>query len=150
MAEIEARFGPDVAQRDRAVRLGILVPDGDAFRVPSPRLLDAGMELIAAGVPLDRVMDEAEQLRADLDRIAVRFVSLYLDYIWAPFEAAGRPPEQLPHIIESLTRLRPIANMAVGPMLSQAMAAKTAEISAQTLADAPEPPSQGSAGSGGL
>lgn len=138
LKEIEERFGSDLGQRERAERLGILVPDGDGYRVPSPRLLDAGMELIAAGVPLDKVLDEAERLRADLDRVAVRFINLYLEHVWAPFEAAGRPPEQLPHIIDSLTRLRPIANMAVGPLLSQSMAAKTAEVTARTLADAPD------------
>lgn len=140
LKEIEERFGSDITQRERAVQLGILVADGDGYRVPSPRLLDAGMELIAVGVPLDKVLDEAERLRADLDRIAVRFITLYLEHVWAPFEAAGRPPEQLPQIIDSLTRLRPIANMAVGPLLSQSMAAKTAEVTARTLADAPDHP----------
>jgi DNA-binding transcriptional MerR regulator len=139
LKDFEERFGLDVTQRERAERLGILVPDGDdGYRVPSPRLLDAGTELIAVGVPLDKVLDEAERLRADLDRVAIRFINLYLEHVWAPFEAAGRPPEQLPHIIDSLNRLRPIANMAVGPLLSQSMAAKTAEVSARTLADAPD------------
>lgn len=138
MKDIELRFGKDLGQRERAVRLGLLVPDGDGFRVPSPRLLDAGMELIAAGVPLDKVLDEAEKLRADLDRIAARFINLFLDHIWARFEEAGRPPEELPRIVETLTRIRPIAHMAIGPLLSQAMAAKTAEVSARTFADVPD------------
>lgn len=140
LRDIEDRFGGDVVSRERAVKLGLLVPDGDGFRVPSPRLLDAGIELIAAGVPLERVLDEAARLKADLERIAGRFVAMYLDHVWRPFDEAGRPPDQLPRITEVLKRIRPIGHMAVGPLLAQAMEAKVAEVSAQTLADAPPAP----------
>lgn len=139
LTQIAERFGDDVSARDRAVKLGLLVPDGDGFRVPSPRLLEAGMELIAAGVPLERVLDEAARLKADMERIAARFVSMYLEFVWARFEASGRPASELPRITEVLKRIRPIGQMAVGPLLAQAMEAKVAEVSARTLADAPMP-----------
>lgn len=139
LADITAQFGDDPSARDRAVKLGLLVPDGEAFRVPSPRLLEAGMELIAAGVPLERVLDEAARLRADLERIAGRFVAMYVEFVWAPFEEAGRPASELPRITEVLKRIRPIGQMAVGPLLAQAMEAKVAEVTAQTFADPPVP-----------
>jgi hypothetical protein len=105
--------------------------------VPSPRLLDAGAELVAAGVPLERVLDEAARLRSDLDRIAKRFVSMYVDCVWAPYEQAGRPPDELPRITDVLNRIRPLGVMAVGPLLAQAMAERVNQTAAETLTDAP-------------
>lgn len=65
-------FGADVTAEnlDRAVALGVLAPDGDRFRVPSPRLLNAGAELVAVGMPLRAVLDLAERLRTHVDAIA--------------------------------------------------------------------------------
>ncbi|HEV2068485.1 MAG TPA: MerR family transcriptional regulator, partial [Acidimicrobiales bacterium] len=54
-SELLERFpeaGQDPALALRAVELGLIEPDGDGFRVPSPSLLQAGVELVAAGVPL--------------------------------------------------------------------------------------------------
>src|ERR1700742_2086242 len=54
----------------RSVELGLLEPDGARYRVPSPRLLNAGAELVAAGMPLPAVLDLAERLRDQVDRAA--------------------------------------------------------------------------------
>src|SRR5947207_2822645 len=59
---------------DRAIAMGIIEPEGDRFRVPSPRLLHAGVELVAAGIGLDAVQDLGEALRRDIERVAKRFV----------------------------------------------------------------------------
>jgi len=144
VADLQDRFGVDAAARVRAVKLGLLVPDdedgeGEWFRVPSPRLLDAAVELIATGVPLERVLDEAARMRADLDRIAARMVALFREFVWTPYEEAGRPPEDLPRITEALNRMRPVAAMAIGPVFAQAIAERVSQTAAETLADVPAP-----------
>lgn len=141
LLELIERFGDDPAGVAKAVELGVLTPDpdGEGFLVPSIRVLDAGTELIKAGVPLDAVMEEAARVQADLDAIAMRFVAMFLKYVWAPYEAAGMPADQLPRMTEILQRMRPLAGMAVAPLLAQAMAKRVSETGAETLAAVPEP-----------
>src|ERR1051325_10684474 len=68
--------GQDADTLAEAIKLGLIEVDGDRFRVPSPRLLHAGAELFAAGIPLEAIMGVARALRRDVDRIAARFVEL--------------------------------------------------------------------------
>src|SRR5438270_189052 len=55
LVDLNELFGDDQDALQEAVKLGLLEPEeaGESFRVPSPRLLHAGAELIAAGIPLD-------------------------------------------------------------------------------------------------
>jgi hypothetical protein len=122
--ELTARFGDDQAALQRAIDLRLVVAEGDGFRVPSMQALDAGAELLAAGIPLDDILDEAEALQADVDRIAERFVQLLFKHVWQPFVDAGMPADQLPRITEVVERLRPVAAMAVLPALANAMGRK--------------------------
>lgn len=122
--ELVDRFGADAlddASVRRAIELGLVAVEGDRFRVPSMRAVDAGAELVAAGVPLAAVLDEAEALQADVDRIAARFVALFTAHVWEPFAAAGMPADRLPQITELVERLRPVAAMSVLPALARAM-----------------------------
>jgi len=120
-AELEARFGDDPAALQRAIELRLVVPEADGFLVPSMQALDAGAELLAAGIPLDAILDEAAALQKDADQIAQRFVQLLFRYVWEPFVDAGMPADQLPRITEVIERLRPVAAMAVLPALADAM-----------------------------
>jgi hypothetical protein len=142
VAELRQRLGADADAISRAVQLGILLPDPadpDCYRVPSAQLLDAGAELVATGVPLERVLDEAARLRDDLDRIAGRMVGLFREYVWQPYDEAGRPPDELPGITEALNRARPVAWMAIGPLFAQAMADRLRRTAAETLVEGPKP-----------
>ncbi len=111
----------DVSLGLRAVELGLIEPEGERFRVPSPTMLRAGAELVAAGIPLAATQDEFAALRGDLERVAARFVELFERYVWQPFVTAGMPPERLPQVTEALRRMRPQAATAVQAMLAQAM-----------------------------
>src|ERR671927_315441 len=82
----------------RAVDLGLIQPEGDRFRVPSPTMLRAGAELVAAGIPLAATQDEFAALRTDMERVAARFVQLFERYVWQPFVDAGMPSDQLPQV----------------------------------------------------
>lgn len=121
LADLVELFGA-MAEPDallRAVDLGLLAyEDGDRFRVPSPRLLHAGAELIAAGVPLDAVLDHLVALRRDVDSIAARFVDLVTIHV---FGADLPPPEDVPRLAEVVQRLRPLAEMVVDAELARAL-----------------------------
>lgn len=120
----EAVEDPSLAVR--AIELGLIEPVTDGFRVPSPALLRAGSELVAVGVPLSVTQDEVAALRADMARIAARFVALFEHYVWVPFVEAGMPAEQLPEVTDALRRLRPLAEVAVRATLAPAMEEATA------------------------
>jgi DNA-binding transcriptional MerR regulator len=131
--ELGQLFPVDADALRRAVELGIVDLDGDGVTVPSMRMLSAGAELVRAGVPIHAVLDQAEALRADADRIAARFVDLVLDHIWKPFVAAGMPADRLSHITELVEKLRPLAGETLMPALAQAMERQVAAAASTTL-----------------
>ena len=144
--ELAEMFGGEasVEALEDAVKLGLVEVEDERFRVPSPRLLHAGAELYAAGVPLDAIMDIAKKLRRDTDRIAARFVELAETHLFAPYGDELPPPEDIPRITELVRRLRPLTEMAVDAELARAMERRVAErfgrrlekVREQTRADA--------------
>ena len=125
------RMFPEVVEDpgllQRAVDLGLLVPAGDEFEAPSPKLLHVGAELVTAGIPLRAILDEYERLKADARTIATRFVALFEANVWEPFVEAGLPPERLAEVTESLQRSRPTAAQAMDAALAMAMEEAVAE-----------------------
>ena len=122
-AELAALFGgaatPDLVEQ--SVKLGLIEPDGDGYRVPSPRLLHAGSELVAAGIPLAAVLDIAGKLRRDVERISGRFVDLVGTHLVEPYGDDLPPPEDIARLAEVVNRLRPLAEMVVDAELARAM-----------------------------
>jgi DNA-binding transcriptional MerR regulator len=128
----------------RAVDLGLLVPEGDGWRVPSPTLLRVGAELVAAGIPLAAVLDEHALLSFDMARVAERFVALFEHHVWEPFVIAGLPPDRLPEVTDALVRVRPAALSAVQAVFARAMEAAVAASTSRQVArlSAVVPPSE--------
>lgn len=125
----------------RAVELGLIEPDDDGFRVPSPSLLRAGAELVAVGVPLADTQDALAALRDDMARVAARFVGMFEQYVWRPFVEAGMPAERLPEVTDALRRMRPLAAISVRATLARAMEkASAASTAAQAVGAAAERP----------
>ncbi|REE97448.1 MerR family transcriptional regulator [Thermomonospora umbrina] len=131
--ELIATFGqgldePEVRRFvNRAVEIGLIEPDGDGFRVPSPRLLHVGAELVAAGIPLDAVLEIAEQIRIDCDVIAGRFVNLVNEHV---FDRLGPDPpdgEEIPQLAAVVRRMRPLVRMVVDPFIARAMEVRVQE-----------------------
>jgi len=129
-AEVARRFGtpfPPMAVQ-RAIELGMLVPDskdGSAFQVPSPSLLDAGCELVAAGVPLDVVLDLAASVQDDMSRVAQRFISLLLDHIADTDDEKHLTGPLSGEVAQRVVRLRPYAQRTVDALLLMAMQRET-------------------------
>jgi DNA-binding transcriptional MerR regulator len=122
--ELSDLFGGEVTEEnlDRAVALGVLEPDGDRFRVPSPRLLSAGAELVAVGMPLRAVLDLAERLRTHVDAIARDLTGTVTRHMLAVRERDGLLlGEDLAQVAAVTRRLRPLAQTAVDAILAQGM-----------------------------
>ena len=117
----------DEAVLERAVALDVVRPaEGGTWEIPSPRLLQAGADLRAIGVPLEAALDVVDLLREHTSAVARAFVRLFVDHVWGPFDAAGRPPDQWEQVRSALERLRPIATQALLAVFQQSMQATVA------------------------
>ena len=112
----------DEALMRRAIDLGVVRPAGDdRWEIISPRLMEAGGDLYALGIPLSAALDVAEVLQKHTEAVARSFVALFIDHVWAPFEAAGRPADQWETVRLALERLRGIATQALLAVFQQSM-----------------------------
>jgi DNA-binding transcriptional MerR regulator len=115
-ADLLERLGGNVEEKliAKAEKLGLVISIAeDSFEVPSPTLLAAGERLVALGVPFDAALDTMDKLRRDTQRIAQTFVRMFLEYIWKPFDDAGRPESDWPQVQAALDQLRPLASEAL-------------------------------------
>jgi DNA-binding transcriptional MerR regulator len=106
----------------KAEKLGILrpLPDGN-FEELSPTLGRASAELARLGIPAEKALDVASELRKHSGAVAKVFVELFMRQIWKPFEDQGRPETELPEVRDALERLRPLASDALLAMFQLVM-----------------------------
>jgi DNA-binding transcriptional MerR regulator len=109
----------DEVSLQRALEQELVVLDGDRFRVPSPRLLHAGSELVKAGIPLSVVLDLSDQLKSDMERSAKRLVGAVADHAVLPMTESY--DTSLAEVGELINRLKPLAQLAVDAHLAFAM-----------------------------
>jgi DNA-binding transcriptional MerR regulator len=122
--QLRETFGAESTTENwaRAAALGILEPDGDRYRVPSPRLLSAGAELVAAGMTLPAVLDLAERLRAHVDAVAHDMAATVAGHVVdANLRDGELRGEDIAIVAAIIRRLRPLAQITVDAMLAQAM-----------------------------
>lgn len=94
----------------RAMEVGLFEVDGDRIKIPSPRLLNAGLELYNAGIPLGALLRELQVVRTDVDRLTRSFVQLVVNHVVEPMTAEHLPrPEEIARLGEIIQRLRPLA-----------------------------------------
>jgi DNA-binding transcriptional MerR regulator len=137
-AEIVRRYGvpsDDPAIEARLLQFGLIEKDGDQLRVPSPRLLRAGVELYDSGVPLDAILAELVRLRRDVAAIARRFVDLVGTSVVEPRIAHGVPKgPEADALVEMIRRLRPLATTVVTSELARALQTSSEESFGEHLA----------------
>jgi DNA-binding transcriptional MerR regulator len=129
----------------RAVELGLLEEgDGEALRVPSPLLLDAGTELASVGVPLGEILDLFEQMQADMADVAEQFIGIVERNVLDPADIAS-PREGKPGaMVDQLQRLRPLAMEVIRPVLARELT-RSINRAVRRLAVAVEVAAEGSA-----
>ena len=126
--ELVARFGMSSdAALERAEGLDLVRrrPDG-RWDVPSPGLLDAGRELVALGIPAAVAADVFKHLRTHAAALSTTFGDMFVENVWGPFDAAGRPPEEWKTLRETLERLRAVAIQALLAVFTTTMADEVA------------------------
>ena len=112
LEELAERWGDQADPRilRRALELGLLRELGDdRFEERSPRLGSAGLELARLGIDPERGLDVIAAARRHADGVAEAYVQLFLNEIWKPFVADGRPEERWPEVRDAIERLRPLA-----------------------------------------
>lgn len=123
IADLAERFGDaDQGLLRKATRMGLLRKvDEEQYQEVSPRLVQVGEDLVGLGIPIARSLEVVESLRRHADGIAKVYVQLFLDEIWKPFDASGRPDEGWPRVHRAIQQLRTIAGEAVLAVLEAAV-----------------------------
>jgi DNA-binding transcriptional MerR regulator len=124
LEELADRWGENATPEllRRALDLGLLRELGDGrYEELSPRLSRAGTELAALGIAPDTALDVIAGVRGHAEGISERFVRLFIEEVWEPFERAGRPSERWPEVRDAIERLRPLAAESVLSIFQLAM-----------------------------
>jgi DNA-binding transcriptional MerR regulator len=120
-----ALFGPDQITPEnlaRAVEQELVCPDGDRYRVPSPRLLHAGAELVRAGIPLAAVLELSASLARDMEASAGRLVGTVKEHLVLQHPALSEgSDEDVADLAALIRKLKPLAELAVDAHLARAM-----------------------------
>jgi DNA-binding transcriptional MerR regulator len=124
-ADLLELFGPDEVTPEtlaRAIEQELVVPDGDRYRVPSPRLLHAGAELVKAGISLAVVLDLSAALARDMDASAARLIGAVQDHVVLKHPALTEgTDEDVADLAALIDHLKPLAQLAVDAHLARAM-----------------------------
>jgi len=131
---VEEDRGLELLQRSE--ELGVLrsLPDG-RVEVISPRMLRAGVALAELGFSQEAVFEAAEKLRDIAGEIAQMFTKIFIEEVWRPFDAAGRPEGDWPKVREALDRTRPLGADVLMGAFHLAMAEATEEATQRTIRD---------------
>jgi DNA-binding transcriptional MerR regulator len=124
LGELRRRFGTQLtpAAIRRAVSLGLLKREGVAFRARSPRLIDVGTEMVAAGLPLTVVLDLTAPLQQEMRATADRMTKTVGDFLSEDLAADGLPEaERVAAVADTIQRLSSEAKAAVEVYFAQAM-----------------------------
>jgi len=107
---------------EKARLLEVIIPEKDRFKVPSPRLLHVGVELLSAGIPLEEMLDIVFLLRDNVQRAANEIVQRIAKYVFDQhYGQALPPPEDVPGLASLIWRLRPLVDIAVQSEVARAM-----------------------------
>ncbi|WP_063038534.1 MerR family transcriptional regulator [Nocardia pseudovaccinii] len=91
----------------RVVTAGIYEPtDATTYRVANSELAELLEELVADGIPAAEALDEVEQLRADCDHIARKFVDLFEQTSVRTFRRSAHGPEDIDRLAERMSTAR--------------------------------------------
>jgi DNA-binding transcriptional MerR regulator len=111
---------------ERALELGLLRElGGGRYEERSPRLGRAGLELARLGIDPETGLDVIAAARRHAEGVADEYVQLFLNEIWKPFVAEGRPQEKWPEVRDALERLRPLAGEVLLAVFGLAMTEAT-------------------------
>jgi DNA-binding transcriptional MerR regulator len=135
--QLRDSFGAEYSAQNaaRAASLGILEPDGERYRVPSPRLLSAGAEMVAAGMTLPAVLDLAERLQVHVDAAAQDMAATVAGHVVdARLRDGTLQGKDLSEVAAIIRRLRPLAQIVLDALLARSMSRHVQEALGDHLA----------------
>jgi DNA-binding transcriptional MerR regulator len=97
LATLQARTGSELepALLAELRELGVLEPIGDGrFRVPSPTLLRAGLQVVGLGIPVDQVVHAQREVAVHAQAVAQIYVQLFVGTIWQRLAAPDAPDDR--------------------------------------------------------
>lgn len=134
MALFPRQLSPEVLAKAGSLRL--IVVDGARFKVPSPRLFNAGVELVKLGVPLSDLLDILAGVRNNVEQVANALVQLVAKYVFGGVGQKTIPSsEEVTHYSDVIWRLRSIADRAVASEVSVAMEKATQKYLGERMDD---------------
>ncbi|MEV4310642.1 MerR family transcriptional regulator [Actinocrispum sp. NPDC049592] len=132
--QLRQMFGSQLtpANTRKALELGLLRRAGLGFVAPSPRLLEAGHELVKLGVPLGEALTLADEMQREVDHVASLLVGLIRRYVLDPKGDDWLPKgDEVPYYADVLRRLPPVVISA----LTAAVARSTARVLPDMVGD---------------
>lgn len=119
---------PEAAQREelvrRAVERGLLEPSEGGYRAPQV-LIQAGADLVRAGIPVEEIFDLVETIRASAAEIAGRFIELVAERLIEAITSGLASAEEIHEVTQSVLGLHAVAIDVVRPFLAAELAAAT-------------------------
>ena len=105
----------------QAIEQELVVRRGKRVIAPDAELLDIVKKQVAAGWPLETVLDEGRLLLADVESIAARFRKSFFTHVADRYLGANPPPSGLTEVAEKVALLRPLAVRAVTILVARAI-----------------------------
>ena len=104
-----------------ATDLGLLEQTGAKFRAPSPRIVHAAAELVAAGIPFEDMVSVVRKLRANVEAASEDMVRLVERHCFDKYGPGLPPAEKVPELADLVWRLRPLVEQGVLSEVARAM-----------------------------
>ncbi len=95
-------------------------------------------ELAELGVSAQQALEVAGTLRRHADSVARAYMKLFVEAVWKPFEAAGRPEDRWQEVSDALERMHPLATESLLAMFGMAMEDATERTFGRQLERLPE------------
>lgn len=122
--ELLTLFGASVTQDEiiKAAELGIIEFIEDSrVKVPSPRLLDAGLKLVSFGLPLSELLNIVGGLRGNVERVADMFIEVIARLIDTYGKENIPPSSATTRLADLIWQMRPLADVAIDAEVARAM-----------------------------
>jgi DNA-binding transcriptional MerR regulator len=104
---------------DKMVHAGLAAPEGDRYRIPSPRVLHALAELIKTGAPLGAALDLSGQLLRAIDDTVRGLISAVVEALVRDREQGCMPSAaELPEVAKLIKQIKPLVSTAATAALS--------------------------------
>lgn len=122
LAQLALLFGGKVHKPvlETAIKLGLLEADGIGYKSNNPNILQLGVEITRAGLPLGRLLELFVEVRTNLNRLTDRAVALFVEVL--DKYGDGLPPaEDMQKLAKLLWKIRPLVMSALESEISRSL-----------------------------